>query len=169
MSKTKPLPSLEKLKSSLSYNPETGEFKRISPKFGNASKTDFVGRIIDSGYLVISIGNVRYRAHRIAWKMHYGVEPDSFIDHINQDKADNRIDNLRSADKSQNMMNRPAQKNNKLGVKGVHWDNKNKRYIAQIKTPDGRKWLGRFKDVESASNAYVKASKTYHGEFSHEA
>jgi hypothetical protein len=169
MSAPSQLPSLDVLTARLAYDPDTGYFKRISHRFGNASKTDVVGRVAESGYLVISVRNKRYKAHRLAWKIHYGVDPEGFIDHVNQDKSDNRICNLRLASKSQNMMNRPSQKNNKLGVKGVHWDSANKKYIAQIKTPDGYVWLGRFKDLDSARNSYIEAAKAHHGDFFHEA
>ena len=167
MSNPKPLPSIEDIKATLSYDPETGIFTRLAKACGPSCKVgDVAGRVIDSGYRVISIKNKRYRAHRLAWLVFYGEEPDGFVDHINQNKDDNRICNLRLATKSENMRNRPAQKNNKLGVKGVHWDKRGKRFVAQIRTSCGKsRFLGGFHTIEEASRAYQNAAKIHHGKF----
>ena len=77
-------------------------FYRIAGACGpNSLVGDIAGRVNDRGYRVISVKNKRYRAHRLAWLVYYGCEPSGFIDHINQDKDDNSIKNLRIATKSQ--------------------------------------------------------------------
>ena len=165
MSKTKKLPSIDIVEKRVSYNPDTGEFKRISFWCGNASGRDDAGRVNDNGYLEISIENERYKAHRLAWLLHHGSDPDGFIDHIDGDKLNNKASNLRLATKSQNMMNRPEQKNNKLGIKGVHFDKRNDKFVAQICRDGKRVFLGRFSTANEAKGAYESAAESLHLEF----
>lgn len=87
------------------------------------------------------------------------------IDHINGDELDNRRDNLRFCDKSQNGMNRGKQKNNKSGYKGVSWDNRDKIWRAQIKINREKVYLGNFLTKEEAALAYNEGAIKYHGEF----
>ena len=67
-----------------------------------------------------SIFGYKYTAHRVIWAMHYGEWPDQ-VDHINHDKADNRIENLRTVTHSENARNRKLNKNNTSGHAGVTW------------------------------------------------
>jgi len=93
--------------------------------------------------------------------------PDGMLtDHINMDQLDNRKENLRDATKSQNMMNRNAQSNNKSGYKGVHWNKTNKNWNAQIALNGKSKHLGVFQNKEDAALAYDHAAMIHHGKFS---
>ena len=89
------------------------------------------------------------------------------VDHINGDGLDNRRANLRLATTSQNQANRPVQRNNKLGVKGVIYapHAKNRPYAAVIRVAGKQKWIGRFATVEEASDAFQKASREAFGDF----
>jgi hypothetical protein len=90
--------------------------------------------------------------------------PDGmYTDHINGDGLDNRMENLRIVTNQQNQMNRGFNKNNKLGVKGVSFYPKNKKYRAQIKAQGRVITLGYFKDASEASDAYKKASAKFFG------
>ena len=88
-----------------------------------------------------------------------------YTDHINRDKLDNRKSNLRSCTPSQNQMNRVANKNNKLGLKGISWDKGTKKFRAQIQLDTGVKNLGCYDTVEIALTVYNKMAKKHFGEF----
>lgn len=167
MSKPSKLPDLKDLNVRLSYCPDTGVFYRLSFNCGRAANAESVGYVNGNGYLIISIKNKKFRAHRLAWVMHYGVEPSKFIDHIDGNKLNNRISNLRLATKSQNMMNRPEQINNKLGLKGVHFDKASNKFVAQICRDGKRVFLGRFSIKGEAASAYETAAENLHLEFMH--
>jgi hypothetical protein len=113
----------------------------------------------------VRINGRSYLVHRLIWLYHYGEFPKAGVDHINMDPSDNRIENLREADKSQNGFNRRAQRDNRLGVKGVTFYAHCNRYHART-TVRGRKInLGYYKTVDEAKAAYVEAVHKYHGEF----
>jgi len=82
--------------------------------------TEPAGGVRKSGYRQIFIDRTPYYAHRLIFKMLYNIEPE-YLDHINQDKSDNRIDNLRPINPSQSLHNTGISKANKTGVKGVCW------------------------------------------------
>lgn len=86
------------------------------------------------------------------------------VDHVNNDSKDNRKINLRQATHSENMRNTGAQKNNKLGIKGVRWRERHKRYEASIWHKKSI-FIGLFKTKEEAAMAYNEAAKAYFGEF----
>lgn len=81
------------------------------------------------------------------------------------DRSDNRIENLREADASQNRLNSRAQRNNSHGSKGVAWDAQKKRWFARIMVHGKRIKLGRFRTREEASSAYALAAEKHAGKF----
>lgn len=114
-------------------------------------------------YVKIRIDHVLYSAHRLAWLYVYGEWPLDQIDHINNDKTDNRICNLRLATQSENIVNRRAQSNNSSGRKGV--TRSGKRWSASIRSNGHRYHLGTFDTVDDAHAAYSEAACRLHGEF----
>lgn len=95
-----------------------------------------------------------------------GEVPKGFeIDHVNGSKVDNRRENLRFATRAQNTANRPAMKNNRLGVKGVGWRTHAKKFCAKIMVNGKSVWLGYFDTVEEAKMAYELAASKYYAEF----
>ncbi len=117
------------------------------------------------GYLFGPVMNTLFKAHRVAWAIHYGEWPNGDIDHINQVKDDNRINNLRVCTDSENLRNIPMFSTNKSGYKGVSFDKRQKKWTARISTGNSYKSLGYFSSPEKASDAYIIAAKYYHGEF----
>jgi len=116
------------------------------------------------GYIDISVRNKPIRAHKIAWLVVYGCLPE-IIDHINRDKTDNRISNLRIASKSQNARNRSLQKKKNNLPMGVTYY-KNNRWQARIMGPNKKRLhLGMFGCPIIAGEAYKKAQKEICGEF----
>ena len=140
------------------YNKDTGElvWKKSS---GQRSRTgEAVGSIESRGYLTVGLFGKRYKVHRIIWIHQYGYEPIQ-IDHINQIKTDNRLNNLREVTHDVNHKNRPIQINNSSGYSGVH--KKKNRWIARIKVNQDRKYLGSFETFEDAVIAKKEAEVKY--------
>lgn len=91
----------------------------IAPRRG-VSAGRLIGNATSNGYVRVNVGGVSYGVHRLVWELHNGEVPVGYeVDHINGDRADNRIENLRLATRSQNGMNHKVHKHNKLGIKGV--------------------------------------------------
>lgn len=113
-----------------------------------------------SGYVSVQINNRRYQAHRIIWAMHYGRVPENkLIDHIDGDRANNRMSNLRLVSDSENQYNRTANKGREF--KGVY--PYKRQWKAEITANKRRVYLGLFSTPELASEAYKKAATELHG------
>jgi hypothetical protein len=121
-----------------------------------------------NGYLECSLDSKRYYLHRLAWFYVYKVWPSDNIDHINGNKSDNRLVNLRQATQSQNMHNRNKYKNNTSGYKGVTWHKQYKKWNAQITYNNKLINLGFFDCPVEAHKAYCKAADKMHKEFANE-
>tara|TARA_R100000951_G_C2583222_1_gene162586 strand:- start:352 stop:792 length:441 start_codon:yes stop_codon:yes gene_type:complete len=138
----------QELKKIISYNHITGEIKRLDRKNGNGSKDAY-------GYLIIKIKGTQYKAHRLAWLYMYGSMPDNVIDHINGNKLDNSIINLRDVSQKVNSKNRLGTINPETGVVGVYIDKTKgltrKKYATSI---DGR--TKRFYSIEEAIKARLQ-------------
>ena len=156
--------SIGELRSLFRYDPETGQiFWREDQCMGRVKAGDRAGCVKSNGYVRIQYKRTMLQAHRVAWALFYGEWPDEFIDHINRDRADNKVENLRRASHKENMRNTPTRSHNRSGMKGVHIAGR--RFRARI-TANGKKVsLGRFDTAEAAHEAYVAAARKLHGEF----
>ena len=150
----------ERLREVLSYDPETGQFYRLTSGPG-VRIGQVAGTKGNKGYCIIKIDGCSYKAHRLAWLYIHGHWPTMQIDHLNCIRDDNRIDNLREADNSQNQCNRRARQTNQTGFKGVYQKAHGKQYVAAV----GRIYLGCFATPHAAHAAYAKASAVAYGEF----
>lgn len=151
----------EKLKEILKYSKESGVFIWKISKAKRIKIGDFAGCVNKKGYIVIRIDNKIYFAHRLAWLYVYGEMPKEQIDHKNQQKDDNRIDNLREASCAENNKNKPMQINNTSGVMGVSWHNKCKRWQAYIAIDGVQLHLGTFVKFSDAVDARKNAEILY--------
>jgi len=148
----------------LIYNPETGIIVNKIDRSTKARIGRESGCIGNGGYRRIKLRDKSYRAHRLAYLMTYEYLPE-FIDHINQNKIDNRIINLRSCTKQENSMNRRSNKNTSSKYKGVSWHKNAKKWMAKIKIDSKAKHLGYFQTESDAAKAYDKAALEHFGEF----
>ena len=150
----------DKLRELLDYDPDTGRFTwRIAPRGHRAGS--IAGCLDSYGYVVIRIDGANRKAHRLAWQHTYGTLPDGQIDHINCDRADNRIANLRVVTAQENQHNqRDARRGNQAGLLGV--SPKRGRWRSQIKVDGKKLHLGMFDTPEEAHAAYLEAKRKHH-------
>ena len=149
----------------LKYDPETGHFAWIV----NSTRIkvgDKAGTVDSRGYIRIRIGSRKYAAHRLAWTIATGKSPgEKTIDHINGDKSDNRIANLRLATNAENQRNKGAYRCKAALPKGVFWNKDKGRFHAAIRVDRKLNHLGYFDTQEQAELAYAEAAKKLHGQF----
>jgi hypothetical protein len=150
------------LRSQLSYNAETGEFYWLIPGRGRQLNKKAGHKNANDGYYYISLyikgKYYKYYAHRVAWLYVNGSWPSAGIDHIDRDKTNNCISNLREATQLENNRNRTKQKTSSSKYIGVHLENKSKKWSAQIRMNNKRVRLGRFSTEEEAALAYNRAA-----------
>lgn len=154
----------ERLRHCLSYDPTTGEFTRLVDSYRGVAKAGSKpGRLFKNGYIYIALDCKRYLAHRLAWLYVYGAWPAEQIDHINQVKTDNRIENLRAVTPRVNNENRrKAQSQNLVGLRGVSWHAHSKKWRSRITVRGVEYRLGLYDTAEDASEAYIRAKRQLH-------
>lgn len=148
----------------LAYDPETGDFT-WRETFGRAVRGAKAGNINGRGYVTIKFRKRTHQAHRLAWLYVHGEWPNLEIDHINCDKTDNRLSNLRLATGRENVANTKRRSDNSSGHKGVFWDKQRNRWHARIMINGKNKHIGLFRLIEDAAKAYERAAIERHGEF----
>lgn len=151
-----------RLKEMLSYDPDTGLFRyakaRPRVRVGNVAGHQHKGH----GYIQIKLDDRLYLAHRLAWLYVHGDWPTDQLDHIDRDRVNNRIANLREVDNARNAQNCGLQQNNKSGGKDVCWYKRKSRWMVRITIDGERKFLGYFADHNDALTARLNAEKVYH-------
>ena len=118
----------------------------------------------EKGYFHIGINGTNYLIHRLVFAWHNGFMP-KFIDHIDGNPSNNKIENLREATWSQNQQNKTNQINNTSGVKGVSWVAKRNRWVVRVQLNKKSYQLGYFKDLEFAELVAIEGQNKYHGEY----
>jgi len=132
--------------------------KRLSQR---AKIGDKAGYLRKDGYVNIRINNKNYKAHRLVFAFHHDYMPE-FIDHIDGNKANNKIENLRGVNHAQNLQNQKLRIDNKSGTKGVSWHKIAKKWRVQIIANKNVYHLGLFEDFELASLVAQEARDMYH-------
>jgi hypothetical protein len=163
--KTILLPSQEELHRFFNY--KEGYLYRKIQTSSNAKINDKVGYLHPSGYLRVSINCQKYSVHRIIWCYHFGSIPSRLeIDHIDGNKKNNMIENLRLATRSQNKSNnKRARCDSKSNILGVYWHKAKSKWVAQIRKNNKNFYLGSFVNQEDAVAARRAAELQYFAEF----
>lgn len=154
-----PLPSQSELLSLFDYRDGCLYWKTAPKRSSIFDPAGYECKI--HGYRFIVINKVLYRAHRLIWKMFHGRDPHE-LDHINRNRTDNRIENLREVTRSENNFNHPVRKDNKCGVRGVSWHSKTNKWRVGITFNKKTMYLGCFKDLELACLVAEEARDKYH-------
>lgn len=113
----------------------------------------------------VCVDGTRYKAHRVAWLLAYGVWPEGGIDHVDGNPLNNALANLRLATNQQNQFNRGLSRANTSGYKGVCWDKPRARWRAQLYYNARSVFLGHYDTPEEAAAAYAEGAKLYAREF----
>jgi hypothetical protein len=151
------------LKALLSYDPETGIFTRIKSVGGKNRAGQPAGTITKLGYVQIYVCGAHHTAHRLAWLYMTGEVPASGIDHKDENKQNNRFDNLRLATNAQNFQNISAARSDSgTGLRGVSKNRRGKPFRARIKVNGKETTIGSFCTVEEAHAAYLDVKKELH-------
>jgi len=149
----------------LDYNDDSGQFVwRV--KMGSSGPGRVAGHLNRAlGYVVIGFGGKNYYAHRLAWMMRVG-DPEGFqIDHIDGDKSNNRLVNLRLADMRQNQQNLTIHGRRESSLIGAYPGKSPSTWHAKIKVMGKQTHLGSFASEQEAHEAYVAARNRFFGEF----
>jgi hypothetical protein len=153
----------------LDYDPETGVLT-WKPRMVASSRlktwnTRYAGKVAGckeaAGYLAFGLFGRLWKAHRVAWAIYHSEWPKDELDHINGNRTDNRIDNLRPATRKENCQNMAVRCTNKSGFTGVRLHNW-KRWQARIGYDYKRIDLGFFDSPEEAYQAYLAAKSKLH-------
>lgn len=158
------LPSIDRIREVLSYDPASGVFRWKRSFRGSARAGDVAGSRRKDGYIRIKIDGAVLYAHRLAWLLAHGSWPEKFVDHINGNPSDNRIENLRDVNAQTNCQNRRVAGPRKNGgtLLGAHWCTTWKRWKSSI-IKDGKcQHIGWFPTEEAAHTAYVETKRRLH-------
>lgn len=156
----------EDIRRLLRYDAHTGLFIWLVDIGRKTKAGSAAGWREPDGYYRVGFNGRAYKAHRLAWLYVHGEWPKQQIDHIDGNKSNNAISNLREASHSQNNWNKTKKRNNASGFKGVHWHSRDKTWRAEIRSGGVRHHLGSFSSADQAAAAYAAASKVLHGDYS---
>lgn len=132
---------LDRLKGILDYDKNTGNFTCLIDRSSNSRKGDIAGSMESNGYVRIVIDGKKHYAHRLAYFYVYGFTPE-FIDHLNGNRSDNSIKNLKASTRLENAKNKTISIRNKSGMAGVYWINSLSLWKASIKNNGNLIYLG---------------------------
>lgn len=145
---------------------ENGDLYWISSPNSLVPAGSKAGTLRKDGYIGIFIKGTYYFAHRVIWVMHNGEIPNGLIiDHIDGDRSNNKLENLRVCTFQENHFNRGKQSNNKSGFKGVSWHKQKQKWVAQIKIEGKNKFLGFFINPEDAYSKYCEMALLHYGKY----
>lgn len=148
----------------LDYNPSNGIFRWKVSRAYTVKVGQIAGAKGPKGSWRIEVARKNYLAHRLAWFYVHGVWPEQ-IDHINGDRGDNRLCNLRAATNGQNQANYGAKSNSALGIRGVGF--RRGWYVVQLKSKEKNiRIYQKFKTIKEAKLFAKETSIKLHGEFS---
>ena len=145
----------EHLKEILEYNIETGVLNWKEKRNSRALKGSRAGGLHPNGSIVIGINGKYYLAHRLAWLYVYGEFPKKNIDHINHNRTDNRIKNLRDVNNTENLRNCGLSCKNTSGYSGVSYSKTRRKWIASVKYNQKSIYIGGYDTPEEAAEGAI--------------
>jgi hypothetical protein len=156
-------PSVEEVKQLFDYHPDGFLIWKIKSSF-KTYPGYVAGSPNASGYSQVSYKSKKYKTHRLIWIWH-GYKLDDEIDHIDGNKLNNKIENLRAVKKNQNQWNSKIRIDNKSGVKGVLWHKRDCKWSVSLRVNKKARHFGYYKDLEFAQLVAEEARSLYHGEY----
>ena len=158
-------PTSERVRELFIYNEHTGILTRRISAGSRSQVGEVVGWKNNKGYLNVGIDSRKYPLHQVIWAYVYGEWPRVDVDHINCNKSDNRLENLRLATRQENQWNTGVRSSNSSGFKGVSFHKHSGKWQAQICINWKNKHIGKFDSPQLAHEAYCKAAALLRGEF----
>ena len=155
----------EEIKEYLEYSPSSRKMYWKKSTSRRVKEGEEAGA--PSDYIKIKFKRKTYSGHRVAWFLHYGEQPPEFIDHVDRNPFNNKIENLRKSCNQTNQYNSRSQVGSKSKYKGVDFNKAQNKWRARIKNKQGkREFLGWFETEEKAADVYNKRALDIQGEFS---
>jgi hypothetical protein len=151
----------EELKSQVNYDQETGIFTWKVRNSNRIKIGDQAGNYHNGGYIEMYLLGERHLAHRLAWLYVNGYMP-KIIDHIDGNKLNNKISNLREVSYAENMYNSKIRSDNKSGVRCVSWNKKHQKWEVRVKIDGKLKNYGYYKELDDAAKVAEKVRKEHH-------
>lgn len=152
--------TFDEVQSMFRYDSVTGNLIHLHTVQGGKRAGAVAGSPHNAGYRQIQLKGKKYLLHHIVWLYHHGYLPGQ-IDHINRERTDNRIENLRECTYTENHGNTTKQTNNTSGYKGVTWHNRDRKWMAQI----AGEYIGLFDTPIDAAMAYDNRADELFGAF----
>lgn len=146
------------------YDENTGKLYWAVTNINRAVAGKEVAAVRNWGYVCVRLHRKTYQAHRIIWDLMHPndrLKPGEEIDHIDHDRANNRLSNLRKTSRKENSRNLSLARNNTSGVTGVRYDRSRSKWRAEIKVEKRPILLGRFDSFEDAVAARKAAEEKY--------
>lgn len=158
----------EQLRKLVRYSPSVGVFEKLIGQGTKASpkRWKLLGKSNpENSYIYLMIHGKKYTAHQLAWLYMHGEFPTHMIDHIDGDRTNNAILNLRQSTGSQNSANSQISKSSTSGIKGVTWSKAAKKWVARIVSNGKVAFNEYFEKIEDARSAIEAKRVEIHGEF----
>ena len=152
----------ERAKELFSYSPETGELRWAIKASRKVIPGNIAGCITHYGYRQVRVDGKFYKAHRIIWLMQTGQWPKDEIDHINGQRDDNRLANLREATSGENKQNLAKRSDNTSGHTGVLFEKRCKKWYSLVHVEGKAHCTGYYDTSEQAAAAYAAAKAELH-------
>ena len=154
-------PTQKYLQENYTYDAESGILYRKR----KTTQDTPAGTTWTTGYVVTKIKGTFYKVHRLIWILLYGDNPPTIIDHINGDKSDNRLCNLRACEHSQNLWNARKPKNNTSGYKGVKMHKKSGKWYGEVRGNGERRITRLCETKDEANQLLIRIRADLHGDF----
>jgi hypothetical protein len=154
----------DQVKELFNYDKRTGDLTWKAPLNCSIKIGAAAGYVDANGYLISQIAGKKYKNHRIIFLYCHGYLPP-ILDHIDADKLNNRIDNLRVCTLSENSHNANIRKDNKSGIKGVSFSRSSKKWLAQIQVNGKKIYIGLFDSIKCAEKAVRERRSLIHKGF----